>query len=67
MDAALRNAVGAGLPLHTASRLASLHPARSLGLTDRGTLAPGLRADLVVLNAELQVEAVYVGGQAVQA
>lgn len=67
MDAALRNAVGAGLSLHTASRLASLHPARSLGLTDRGTLAPGLRADLVVLNAELQVEAVYVGGQAVQA
>ncbi|WP_261664990.1 N-acetylglucosamine-6-phosphate deacetylase [Deinococcus sp. Marseille-Q6407] len=63
MDQALRNAVGAGVPLPEASRMASAHPARSLGLTDRGELREGLRADLVVLDEDLQVVDVYIGGQ----
>ena len=33
-------------------RAASSNPADLLGLTDRGRLAPGLRADIVVLGAE---------------
>ncbi|MFC4425049.1 N-acetylglucosamine-6-phosphate deacetylase [Deinococcus navajonensis] len=65
MDRALRGAVHAGVPLPEASRMLSLVPARSLGLTDRGQLAPGLRADLVVLNRSLEVEAVYVAGRPV--
>jgi len=35
-----------GLPGST--RLATLNPARALGLADRGRIAPGLRADLVI-------------------
>lgn len=37
-----------GLP--GATRLATLNPARALGLTDRGAIAPGLRGDLVVAD-----------------
>ncbi|MBB6015278.1 N-acetylglucosamine-6-phosphate deacetylase [Deinococcus radiopugnans] len=67
MDVALRNAVKAGIPLDGASRMASETPARSLGLDDRGRLAPGLRADLVVLDTALNVLEVYVGGQRISA
>ncbi|GGN37926.1 N-acetylglucosamine-6-phosphate deacetylase [Deinococcus daejeonensis] len=65
MDAALRRAVAAGIPLPQASRMASLTPARSVGLHDRGELRVGLRADLVTLNAALEVQDVWVGGQRV--
>ena len=65
MDAALRHAVAAGTPLVEASRMASLTPARSLGLTDRGTLVTGMRADVAVLDRDLKVKEVYVAGQRV--
>lgn len=35
------------------------HAARALGLTDRGRIAPGLRADLAVWNAESPAELCY--------
>ncbi|WP_229067835.1 N-acetylglucosamine-6-phosphate deacetylase [Actinoplanes sp. DH11] len=62
MDAALRNAVAAGIPLPDAARMASTTPARLLGLTDRGAITPGLRADLVVLDADLRLKQVLRGG-----
>ncbi len=65
LDLALKNAVAAGVPLHQAVALLSLNPARYLGLEDRGDLRPGLRADVVVLEADLSVVQVYVGGSAV--
>lgn len=40
--------------LAEAATMASLVPARLLGLTDRGRLEPGFRADLAVLDAELR-------------
>lgn len=44
--------------------LVSSGPAKVLGLTDRGTLRPGLRADLVVLDARTQrVAATMAGGR----
>lgn len=67
LDAALRHAVGAGVPLPDASRMLSAVPARSVGLTDRGELRAGLRADLVVLGDDLEVQRVFVGGREVQA
>lgn len=65
LDAALRHAVAAGVTLAHASRLLSETPARYLGLTDRGRLEAGLRADLVVLDGALQVEVVYRSGRQV--
>ena len=56
----------AGVPLPEAVRMASLTPARILGVdSDVGSLEVGKRADLVVLDAELNVRQVYVGGERV--
>ncbi len=37
-------------PLADLWRLVSLNPARAMGLADRGRIAPGQRADLVLLD-----------------
>lgn len=64
MDAAVRNAVDSGVPLAEAARAASAIPAAVLGLGDRvGTLAPGMDADLVVLDARLGVRRVLAKGR----
>jgi N-acetylglucosamine-6-phosphate deacetylase len=63
MDAAVRTCVAAGVPLEQALRAASTVPARLLGLADRGTIAPGRRADLVALDPHLQVAGVWVAGR----
>jgi N-acetylglucosamine-6-phosphate deacetylase len=39
-------------------------PARVLGLTDTGRLEPGYRADVVVLDDNLEIQRVLVGGEA---
>lgn len=54
------------LALHEAVALVTAHPARAAGLGDRGVLAPGLRADLVLLDdsgAAPRVRAVWRGGR----
>ncbi len=65
LDRAVRNAVSLGVPLRVASRLASAVPAAYLGLADRGELAVGKRADVVVLDEALEVQDVVVGGRRV--
>ncbi len=65
MDQALRNLVQVGLELADAAQRVSTFPADYLGLDDRGRIAPGARADLVVLDAQLRLQQVYVGGQVV--
>jgi N-acetylglucosamine-6-phosphate deacetylase len=63
MDAALRNAVDAGIPLPDACTMASTTPARALGMDDEvGALEAGLRADLVVLSPDLRVKRVMRAG-----
>ncbi|HEY7197863.1 MAG TPA: amidohydrolase family protein [Gaiellaceae bacterium] len=48
--------------LREAATMASLVPARLLGLGDRGRLAPGYRADLAILDADLRcIETVFAG------
>ncbi len=54
-----------GVPLESAVRTVTANPARTLGLHDRGCLAPGKRADLAVLDEQLTVCATYVGGREV--
>lgn len=63
LDVALRNALQAGTPLTQAAALLSQNPARYLGLTDRGTLEVGKRADYVVMDSAFMVQEVWVGGQ----
>lgn len=65
MDAAFRTFVfSCGVPVVAASAMTSRTPARAMGLADRGSLEPGMRADLVVLDpAELTVQAVMRAGQ----
>ncbi|GAA3232536.1 N-acetylglucosamine-6-phosphate deacetylase [Actinocorallia longicatena] len=56
MDVAFKRAVQAvGVPIEIASFYASAIPAQVLGLTDRGLLAEGQRADLVVLDDALDL------------
>ncbi|MGA9148716.1 MAG: N-acetylglucosamine-6-phosphate deacetylase [Candidatus Nanopelagicales bacterium] len=63
LDWALRYIVlQGGIPLEQAIEMLSANPARTLGLDDRGSIAPGKRADLVVLGPGLEVEAVMVLG-----
>jgi N-acetylglucosamine-6-phosphate deacetylase len=64
MDQALRRAVrDSGLSVEQASAAASTNPARVLGLdASIGSIAPGRRADLVVLDDDLQLTAVMAGG-----
>lgn len=65
MDQALRNLVSLGLELDDASNRLSLYPADYLGLHDRGRLAPGAWADMVVLDAQLWVRQVFIEGDAI--
>lgn len=58
MDAALARAVRDGVDLPVAAAAAATNPARVIGLGDRGRLAPGARADMVVLDDELRVRRV---------
>lgn len=54
----------AGVPLLETIRMATLTPARILGLDhELGSLEVGKRADLLVLDADLKVKQVYVGGE----
>jgi adenine deaminase len=50
IDQMCRVAVSEGIAPEAALLMATLHPARCHGLMDRGAVAPGLRADLVLLD-----------------
>jgi adenine deaminase len=50
IDQMCRIAVEEGIAPEDALLMATLHPARCHGLLDRGAVAPGLRADLVLLD-----------------
>ena len=55
------------LPLAAALTMATLTPARLLGLDDRiGRLAPGFAADLVHLTDALDVAGVWMGGRSAE-
>jgi N-acetylglucosamine-6-phosphate deacetylase len=66
MAGAVRNTVQRlGLPLEEACRMASTYPAEFLGLGgELGRIAPGFRADLVVLDEALQVTGTWINGKA---
>jgi N-acetylglucosamine-6-phosphate deacetylase len=63
VDTGLRNLVRSGLSLPRAVSAASTNPARLLGAEDRGSIAAGLRADLVELDDDLAVRRVMKRGE----
>ena len=64
MASAVRNTVQRlGLPLEEACRMAAQYPAEFLGLGgELGRIAPGYRADLVVLDEDLRVQGSWIAG-----
>ena len=62
LDSAVRNLVRSGMPLPAAAAAASRNPLALLGVTDRGRLEVGQRADLVVLDDDLRVTRVMRAG-----
>lgn len=65
LDEHLRICVAEGIDPIEAIRMASLNAAECFRLHDRGALAPGLRADLVLLDnlSDFTVEAVFIAGK----
>lgn len=55
----------AGVPLTDAVKMATATPARIMGLHDRGALAPGLRADIVLFDEDIRIARTIVGGRSV--
>lgn len=64
IDRNIRMAVGLGMEPVRAIRMATLNAARAYGMKDRGAVAPGYRADLVVLDdlGSISVREVYKNG-----
>jgi N-acetylglucosamine-6-phosphate deacetylase len=63
LDRALRNMVGLGVPLASALQMVTANPARQIGLGSRkGVLAAGADADLIFLDANLEVSGVMTRG-----
>jgi N-acetylglucosamine-6-phosphate deacetylase len=58
----VRHTVAAGVPLPAAVQAATATPADLLGLPDAGQLAPGMRADVLVTDADLDPVAVLRAG-----
>jgi adenine deaminase len=67
IDHLLRLAIAHGLPPITAVQMATLNAAEAFGLKDRGAIAPGRRADLVVTASleSFRAEIVFSGGRIV--
>jgi adenine deaminase len=64
LDHIVRLAIAGGLDPVRAIKMASLYPAQYFGFADRGAIAPGYRADLVVAPdlREFRPSQVYIGG-----
>ena len=59
--------LGMGIPLESAVRCAAYNPAKVIGAEDTcGVLAPGRKADVVVLDRSLEVRRVYKNGKLIR-
>lgn len=67
LDNSIRICIEEGIPPIMAIQLATIDAANCCQLTDRGAIAPGLRADLVIFSdlATIEIEATYIKGEKV--
>lgn len=67
IDHHLRMAIAGGIDPLTAIRMATLNAAEAFGLRDRGAIAPGRRADLLVTQSleDFRAKKVFAGGRLV--
>ncbi len=63
----VKNCVSFGIPFITAVKAATINPATVLGKQDEiGSIAEGKRADLLVLDDDMNIEMVIIGGKKVK-
>lgn len=69
LDNSLRMCVEENIPAITAIQMATLNAAECYGLEDRGAIAPGLRADIVLFDnlTDFNVDNVFIEGKEVAA
>ncbi len=64
LDIACRNMMKhTGASVVDVFRYASYNPSRAVGLLDRGEIAVGLRADLVICDHQMNIQSVYLKGE----
>ena len=62
----VKNMLKLGVPLADVSLMASGNPAKALGLGEvTGSIKPGLAADMIVCDGELNIKAVFIDGKIV--
>ncbi len=65
-DRLVRNMLNmAQVPLTDVITMACRTPAKIMGFTDRGEIAPGLRADVILFDEDIHVSHVIVGGRTI--
>ena len=65
-DRLVRTMHSIGIPLTEVSKMASKTPSELMGLFDRGELVIGKRADIVLLNKDLEIKKVIFKGEIVE-
>lgn len=65
LDYSIRKAIAGGIEPLTAIQMATINPARYFGLTGRGAVAPGFRADCLLLDdlANFTIKEVFLAGK----
>ena len=62
----MKTAVSFGIPLEDAVRAAAVNPAKAIGIYSRcGSLEPGKRANLVILDQNLEIKDIFFRGEPV--
>jgi len=61
-----RNVVEWEIPIQQASQMSSTNPARIYSFTKQGMLVPGYKADIVILDQNLQMKGLFIDGELIR-
>ena len=64
-DRLVRNAIKAGASLEDAVKMMTATPAKMIGMTDRGEITVGKRADFTVFDGDINIHSVISGGKTI--